>query len=65
VILFAIAFSFYGTKYFYPLLVLAALGSFARIFIGVHYPSDVVVSIFIAGIVTYVCMGLFKKRILS
>ena len=65
VILFSIAFSFYGTKYFGLLLVLAALGSMARIFVGVHYPLDIVASILIAAVVVGVGRGLFKNHFLS
>jgi undecaprenyl-diphosphatase len=50
VILFSIAFSFYGTKWFYPLLILATVGSIARVFIGVHFPLDVLGSFIIAGV---------------
>ena|SRR5581483_11520255 len=64
VILFAIAFSFYGTKYFYPLLILATLGSLARIFIGVHYPSDVLASVAIATIVAWGVRLLFTKQLI-
>jgi undecaprenyl-diphosphatase len=65
VIFFAFAFSFVGTKYFWPLLVLAVLGSVARIFVGVHFPADIIVSIIIAGITVWGMRSLFKKPILS
>ncbi|MEJ0021381.1 MAG: phosphatase PAP2 family protein [Candidatus Doudnabacteria bacterium] len=65
VILFCIAFSFYGTKLFYPLLVLATVASVARIFIGVHYPSDVLASMVIALATVLFFRRLLKKRFLS
>jgi undecaprenyl-diphosphatase len=65
VIYFSIAFSFWGTKYFWPLFVLAVLGSLARIFVGVHYPSDILASVLIAFLVVWSLRGLFKKPNLS
>jgi undecaprenyl-diphosphatase len=62
VILFCIAFSFYKTKYFYPLLVFATLGSVARIFIGVHYPTDVLASVVIAWATVWLSVQAFQKR---
>lgn len=50
VILFAFAFSFYGTKWFWLLIAAAIIGSVSRILIGVHYPIDIVASIAIAWI---------------
>lgn len=52
VLFFAIAFSFYGTRLFWPLVVIAVLGSVARVFVGVHYPADVAASIAIAGLIS-------------
>jgi undecaprenyl-diphosphatase len=51
VVYFALAFSFYGTKWFWPLVILATLGSISRIFVGVHYPLDVLASVIIAAVV--------------
>lgn len=63
-IMFSIAFSFYGTKYFWPFIVWATICSFARVFVGVHYPGDVVVSILLAGVIALLVRKLFKIRIL-
>ncbi|HYC79713.1 MAG TPA: phosphatase PAP2 family protein [Candidatus Binatia bacterium] len=65
VIYFSIAFAFWGTKYFWPLFIAAVLGSVARVFVGVHYPSDVLTSAIIALLVAWGLRGLFKKPNLS
>ncbi len=65
VILFSIAFAFHKTKYFYPFLIAAILGSTARVFIGVHYPSDVVASIIIALITVTLVKMVVKTRVFS
>ena len=62
VVLFAIAFSFYGTRWFWPLIALATLGSLARVFVGVHYVSDVLASVVIAVFVVWGISILFKKH---
>jgi len=38
---FALAFAFWGTKYFWPFLILAIIGSLGRVVVGVHYPLDI------------------------
>ena len=58
---FAIAFSFYGTKLFWPMIILASIGSFARVFVGVHYPVDVVMGMVIAGFTVAVIKPLYKR----
>ena len=65
VIFFSLVFAFYGTKYFWPFLILAIIASLARIFVGVHYPSDIWVSVVIAAITVWGVTTLFKNRILS
>lgn len=65
VILFSLAFAFYGTKYFWPFVVLATLGSVARVFTGLHFPVDILASIVIAGLTVWLVQRLFKNRILS
>jgi len=65
VIFFSFAFAFWGTKYFWPLFVLACLGSFARVFTGLHYPSDVLVGALIGAVMSLIFRRLFKKRILG
>ncbi len=61
VIYFSLAFAFWGTNWFWPLFVLAIIGSLARIFVGVHYPSDILASIVIALVVWRLVDRLFKK----
>ena len=65
VIYFSFAFGFWGTEYFWPFLVLATLGSAARVFVGVHFPADIVGSLIIAAAVAWLARRLFKKKILS
>jgi undecaprenyl-diphosphatase len=60
-IYFSIAFAFYGTKYFKPFLVLAIIGSLSRVFVGVHYLSDVLASVIIALVVA-IAVRFFTKR---
>jgi undecaprenyl-diphosphatase len=62
VVYFVVAFSFYGTKWFWPLVVLATLGSIARIFVGVHYPLDVLASVLIAGFFVLLLRPLIVKN---
>ncbi len=64
-IFFSLAFAFYGTKYFWPFLILATLASIARIYVGVHYPTDVLASIVIAAVMVWLVKTLFKNRVLS
>ena len=65
VIFFSIAFAFWSTKWFWPLFTLAVIGSVARIFVGVHYPSDVLIGALIGAGTSLLLLSLFKKRILS
>ncbi|MBX4191278.1 MAG: phosphatase PAP2 family protein, partial [Candidatus Doudnabacteria bacterium] len=64
-IYFALAFSFWGTKYFWPFLVLAVLGSLGRVFVGVHFPLDIFAGAVIGSVTSLVLLKLFKTRILS
>ena len=63
VIFFSFAFSFWGTKYFWPFLIMAIIGSLARVFVGVHFPGDVMASILIAGLVVWLGRQLFQKKL--
>src|SRR3989344_4328877 len=38
---FALGFAFWGTPYFWPFLGMAVLGSLGRVFVGVHFPLDI------------------------
>lgn len=64
-IFFAIAFAFYGTKYFLPLFVLAFLASLARVVVGVHYPLDILVGAVIGAGSAWALRSLFKSRFSS
>lgn len=61
-VMFSIAFSFYGTKYFWPFLIWAIICSFSRVFVGVHYPGDVMASIVISALVVLGVHRLFKNH---
>ncbi|MEO8065387.1 MAG: phosphatase PAP2 family protein [Candidatus Doudnabacteria bacterium] len=54
VIYFSLAFGFWKTEYFWPFFVAATLGSLARVFVGVHYPADIVTSAVIALLTVWV-----------
>ena len=62
VIFFSIAFAFWGTKYFWPFVVLATLGSIARIFVGVHFPLDILTSVLIAGLTVWILKLFFARK---
>ncbi|MBI4363537.1 MAG: phosphatase PAP2 family protein [Candidatus Doudnabacteria bacterium] len=64
-IYFVFAFAFYGTKYFWPFLFLAIAGSVARVFIGVHYPFDILAGAAIGVVAVFLLKALFKKQFLS
>ena len=64
-IYFAIAFAFWGTRYFWPFFILACLGSMARVFVGVHYPLDILVGAIIGTLTSWILLRLFKTRILG
>ncbi len=61
VIYFSLAFAFWKTKLFWPFFALAVVGSLARIYVGVHYPTDILGSFLIAVIVAVLIARLFKK----
>lgn len=45
-----------------PCVCIAALIAFSRLYVGVHYPTDVIGGIAIGMIVALVLSGLFRKR---
>ncbi|HEV8601097.1 MAG TPA: phosphatase PAP2 family protein, partial [Patescibacteria group bacterium] len=53
VVFFSLAFAFYGTKYFWPLFVLATIASLARIYVGVHFPSDILAGVVVAFVTVW------------
>jgi undecaprenyl-diphosphatase len=61
-IYFSLAFAFWKTKYFWPFLFLAFIGSLARVFVGVHYPADILVGALIGILMSLVLKPLFKKN---
>lgn len=65
VVFFSFAFAFWGTEYFWPFFVLATLGSLSRIFVGVHFPADILAAFFIAWLTVWGLKRLFKNRFLS
>lgn len=45
-------------KYGIPALILAALISFSRLYVGVHYPTDVLAGIVIGSLMGFLCVKL-------
>jgi undecaprenyl-diphosphatase len=64
-IYFAIAFAFYGTKYFWPFFTVAVLGSLGRVFVGVHFPLDILAGAVIGSVISLILLRLFKNRNIS
>lgn len=62
VIFFSLAFAFWGTRWFWPFFILALIASMARVFVGVHYPTDILASVIIAVATVWVVSRLFKKK---
>lgn len=62
---FALAFAFRGTKYFWPFFILAVIGSLGRVFVGVHFPLDVLAGAVIGALTSWGLCRLFKNWILS
>ena len=65
VIYFSLAFAFWGTEYFWPYIIMATIGSLARVFVGLHFPFDIGASFIIAGVTVLVFKRLFKNPSLS
>ena len=62
VIYFSLAFAFYGTRLFWPFIFLASLGSLARIFVGVHYPLDVLAGLLTAAVTVFLVRRFFETK---
>jgi undecaprenyl-diphosphatase len=65
VVYFSFAFAFWKTKYFWPFFILACIASLDRVYVGVHYPFDILASFFIAWATVWIVKRLFKTRFLS
>ncbi|HEX5429587.1 MAG TPA: phosphatase PAP2 family protein [Patescibacteria group bacterium] len=57
---FVFAFAFLGTEYFWPFFVAACIGSLGRVFVGVHYPLDVIAGAIIGAAITWIIQKSFK-----
>ena len=51
----------FGKKVGIPALILAALISFSRLYVGVHYPSDVLGGIFVGTLIAFVVNHCAKR----
>ncbi len=60
-IYFALAFAFWGTKYFWPFVALAVLGSIGRVVVGVHYPLDILAGAIIGSVASMLLRHLHIK----
>jgi undecaprenyl-diphosphatase len=61
-IYFSFAFAFWGTEYFWPFFTLAVLGSIGRVFVGVHYPLDILAGAIVGWVVVLILKQFFKKH---
>lgn len=53
---------FSGNRFGYAAVVLAALIAFSRLYLYVHFPSDVLGGIFLAALISYVVLGVSNKK---
>lgn len=60
-IYFALAFAFWGTKYFWPFVILAVIGALGRVVVGVHYPLDILTGAVIGSTVSLLLRHLHIK----
>jgi undecaprenyl-diphosphatase len=63
VMYFSLAFAFWGTRWFWPFFTLALLGSLSRVFVGVHYPLDILASLIIAAIIAWPIRKIAIKKL--
>ena len=49
-------------KYGVPILILATLISLSRLYVGVHYPSDVLGGMFLAVVVSVVVLWYWRRH---
>lgn len=52
-------------RYKYIFLTMALLSGFARIYVGVHYPSDVAAGALVGGLIAYLFYRLLRRRLLN
>jgi undecaprenyl-diphosphatase len=57
----AVLFSVTYRRWAWPLLVFAALVALSRVFVGVHYPFDILVGSIIGAVVGYIGAWLARK----
>ena len=53
---------FSGNRFRYAAVVLASLIAFSRLYLYVHFPSDVLGGIFLAALIAYVVLGVSNKK---
>lgn len=53
---------FSGNRFGYAAVVLAAFIAFSRLYLYVHFPSDVLGGIFLAALISYVVLGVSNKK---
>ena len=53
---------FSGNRFGYAAVVLAALIAFSRLYLYVHFPSDVLGGIYLAALISYVVLGISNKK---
>ncbi len=57
----AVAFLFLRKRYSIPLVIEAALVSYSRVYVGVHYPTDVLAGIFLGVGIAFIIYSLLIK----